>query len=75
MNVRTWLAVSVYMVIVQAFVALKDGVGPHTGERRLKYGHFFAGTLYSSIPYTYIRLLFTFVLYKCCKHWLMADVL
>ena len=46
MNVRTWLAVSVYMVIVQAFVALKDGVGPHTGERRLKYGHFFAGTLY-----------------------------
>ena len=39
MNVRTWLAVSVYMVIVQAFVALKDGVGPHTGEHRLKYGH------------------------------------
>ena len=52
MNVRTWLAVSVYMVIVQAFVALKDGVGPHTGERRLKYGHFFAGTLYGVAPAT-----------------------
>ena len=39
MNVRTWLAVSVYMVIVQAFVALKDSVGPHTGERRFKCGH------------------------------------
>ena len=39
MNVRTWLAVSVYMVIVQAFVALKDSVGLHTGERRFKCGH------------------------------------
>ena len=40
MNVRTWLAVSVYMdmVIVQAFVALTDGVSPHTGERRFKCG-------------------------------------
>ena len=41
MNVRTWLAVSVYMVIVQAFVALTDGVGPHTGERCFKCGHNF----------------------------------
>ena len=45
-NVRTWLAVSVYMVIVQAFVALTDGVGPHTGERRFKCGHNFSHTLY-----------------------------
>ena len=44
-NVRTWLAVSVYMVIVQAFVALTDGVGPHTGERRFKCGHNFGHTL------------------------------
>ena len=44
-NVRTWLAVSVYMVIVQAFVALTDGVGPHTGERRFKCGHNFSHTL------------------------------
>ena len=46
MNVRTWLAVSVYMVIVQAFVALTDGVGPHTGERRFKCRHNFGHTLY-----------------------------
>ena len=46
MNVRTWLAVLVYMVIVQAFVALTDGVGPHTGERRFKCGHNFGHTLY-----------------------------
>ena len=38
-NVRTWLAVSVYVVIAQAFVALKDGKGLHTGERRFKCGH------------------------------------
>ena len=45
MNVRTWLVVSVYVSIAQAFVALKNGTGPHTGERRLKYGHNFAQTL------------------------------
>ena len=45
-NVRTWLAVSVYMVIVQAFVALTDGVGPHTRERRFKCRHNFSHTLY-----------------------------
>ena len=48
MNVRKWLAVSVYMVIVQAFVALTDGVGPHTGERRFKCGHNFNHTPYSA---------------------------
>ena len=38
MIVRTWLAVSVYVVIAQAFLALKNGTGPHTGERRFKCG-------------------------------------
>ena len=32
-NVKTWLAVLVYGIIAQAFLALTDGVGPHTGER------------------------------------------
>ena len=32
--------VSVYVEIAQAFVALKNGTGPHTtGERRFKCGH------------------------------------
>ena len=43
-NVRTWFAVSVYVVIAQAFVALKNGTGPHTGERRFKCGHNFTAT-------------------------------
>ena len=46
MNVRTWLAVSVYVVISQAFVALKNRTGPHTGERRFKCGHNFNHTPY-----------------------------
>ena len=45
MNVRTWFAVLVYVVIAQAFVALKDGIGLHTGERRFKCGHNFNHTL------------------------------
>ena len=49
-NVRTWFAVSVYVVIAQAFVALKNGTGPHTGERRFKCGHNFDHTLYSRRP-------------------------
>ena len=38
-NVRTLLAVSVYVVIAQVFVALKNRTRPHTGERRFKCGH------------------------------------
>ena len=45
-NVKTLLAVLVYLIISHAFLALTDGIGPHTGERCLKYGHFFIGTLY-----------------------------
>ena len=45
-TVWMWLAVSVYFVIAQVFSSLTNGVGPHTGERRLKYGHNFAQTLY-----------------------------
>ena len=48
MNVRTWLAVSVYVVIAQAFVALKNRTGPHTGERRFKCGHNKEHTLYGA---------------------------
>ena len=46
MNVRTWLAVSVYVVIAQVFVALKNRTRPHTGERRFKCGHNKEHTLY-----------------------------
>ena len=30
-NVRTWLAVSVYVVITLVFTALMGGAGPHAG--------------------------------------------
>ena len=46
-NVKTLLAVLVYLIISHAFLALTGGIGPHTGERCLKYGHFFIGTLYA----------------------------
>ena len=49
-TVWMWLAVSVYFVIAQVFSSLTNGVGPHTGERRLKYGHNFAQTLYLPLP-------------------------
>ena len=49
-NVKTLLAVLVYLIISHAFLALTDGIGPHTGERCLKYGHFFIGTLYLIAP-------------------------
>ena len=39
-------AVLVYVVIVLTSRALTGGAGLRTGERRLKYGHFFAQTLY-----------------------------
>ena len=45
-NVKTWLAVLVYVIISHAFLALTDGIGPHTGERCLKYGHFLGQTPY-----------------------------
>ena len=39
-------AVLVYVVIVLTSTALTGGAGLHTGERRLKYGHFLGQTLY-----------------------------
>ena len=47
MDVKAVGAVLVYVVIVLTSTALTGGAGLHTGERRLKYGHFFAQTLYS----------------------------
>ena len=46
MDVKAVGAVLVYVVIVLTSTALTGGAGLHTGERRLKYGHFFAQTLY-----------------------------
>ena len=38
-------AVLAYDMVAQDFATLTGGAGLHTGERRLKYGHFFAQTL------------------------------
>ena len=44
--VKAMGAVLTYAMIAQDFATLTGGAGLHTGERRLKYGHFFAQTLY-----------------------------
>ena len=46
MDVKAVGAVLVYVVIVLTSTALTGGAGLHTGERRLKYGHFSNQTLY-----------------------------
>ena len=45
-DVKAVGAVLTYAMIAQDFATLTGGAGLHTGERRLKYGHFFAVTLY-----------------------------
>ena len=44
-DVKAVGAVLTYAMIAQDFATLTGGAGLHTGERRLKYGHFFAVTL------------------------------
>ena len=45
-DVKAVGAVLTYAMIAQDFATLTGGAGLHTGERRLKYGPFFAQTLY-----------------------------